>query len=125
MILEGIVTTISSEGALNFAPMGPIVNETMDRFTLRPYKTEETYKNLRTHPEGVFHVTDNVLLLAQSAIGALEETPRYFTAQQILGYVLADACRYYEFRVTEVDDREDRTRIETEVVHSGRLRDFF
>jgi uncharacterized protein len=125
MILEGIVTTISPEGVLNIAPMGPIVDEKMKRLQLRPFRSAQTYRNLNAHREGVFHVTDDVLLLARSAIGSLVEPPRCFAAQCILGYVLADACRYYEFRVTQVDDREERTRLEVEVVHSGRLRDFF
>src|SRR5207244_5580830 len=32
---------------------------------------------------------------------------------------------YYEFRVLSIDEREQRVRIEAEVVHTGRLRDFF
>jgi hypothetical protein len=39
--------------------------------------------------------------------------------------VLADACRYYEFRVTSLDEREERTTIKAEVVHAVRLREFF
>src|SRR5438046_8155203 len=96
MILEGIVTTISPEGVLNIAPMGPTIGEEMDRFLLRPYRTAQTYRNLKAHGEGVFHVSDDVLLLARSAIGALQEPPPCFRAQRILGYVLSDACRYYE-----------------------------
>jgi uncharacterized protein len=38
---------------------------------------------------------------------------------------LADACRWFAFRVRELDDRDERTRIECEVVDSGHLRDFF
>src|SRR6516225_882812 len=125
MILEGIVTTISAEGVLNVAPMGPVVGPKMDRLLFRPYQTAQTYRNLKAHGEGVFHVVDDVLLLAKSAIGSLEEPPACFPAQQVLGYVISGACRYYEFRVTALDDRDDRTRIETEVVNFGRLRDFF
>jgi hypothetical protein len=125
MILEGIVTTISAEGELNVAPMGPIVGEKMERFVLRPYQTAQTYRNLKARGEGVFHVTDDVLLLARSAIGALALPPPHFPAVQVRGHVLANACRYYEFLVRELDDREERTRIEVEVVHSGRLREFF
>jgi hypothetical protein len=125
MILEGIVTTISPDGVLNIAPMGPAVDDTMNRLLLRPFQTAQTYRNLKAHGEGVFHVTDDVLLLARAAIGALEELPPCFPAQQVLGYVIASACRYYEFRVASLDDREERTRIEVEVVNRGTLRDFF
>ena len=37
----------------------------------------------------------------------------------------SDACRYYEFRVVELDDREERTTIVAETAAQGRLRDFF
>jgi hypothetical protein len=124
MILEGIVTTISSDGALNIAPMGPAVDDTMDRLMLRPYQTAQTYRNLKAHGEGVFHVTDDVLLLAHAAIGAIEQPPPCFPAQQVLGYVIGTACRYYEFRVVSLDDREERTRIEVQVVNKGTLREF-
>ena len=42
----------------------------MARFVLRPFHTSTTYHNLKARGEGVLHVTDDVLLLAQTAIGA-------------------------------------------------------
>ncbi len=75
MILEGIVTTISAAGAVNVAPMGPAVDEPFDHFVLRPFPTSQTCQNLLAHGEGVFHVTDDVLLLARAAMGALEPMP--------------------------------------------------
>jgi hypothetical protein len=39
--------------------------------------------------------------------------------------ILADACRWLAFRVTELDDTQERTTIRCEVVDRGRLRDFF
>src|SRR5206468_3080836 len=36
-----------------------------------------------------------------------------------------DACRYYEFRVTGCDDRDERAALAAETVAEGRLRDFF
>ena len=125
MILEGIVTTISPEGALNIAPMGPIVDERMERIILRPFKTADTYRNLKAHGEGVLHVTDDVLLLAKAALGSVEPMPEVERASTILGYVLRDACRYYEFIVKKIDDREERVAIEADVVHSGQRREFF
>ena len=125
MILEGIVTSISPDGTLHVAPMGPRVDEAMDRFVLRPFKTAQTYRNLVHHGEGVLHVTDDVLLLAQAAVGKLEPFPEVERAEQVLGYVLRDCCRYWEFRVTAIDDREERVTIDAETVHRGRRRDFF
>ena len=71
MILEGIVTTLNDDETPNIAPMGPIVElEDVRTFVLRPYKTATTYRNLKRWGEGVFHVTDDVLLLARGAIEA-------------------------------------------------------
>ncbi len=128
MILEGIVTSLSGEDLLNVAPMGPEVEpaEKLERFILRPYRSSTTYANLKDRGEGVFHVTDDVRLLAQAAIGApLEPFPATRPASRVDGAILADACRYYEFRVVELDDREDRTTIVAETLASGRHRDFF
>jgi hypothetical protein len=124
MILEGIVTTQSPEGEINVAPMGPQVTPAMDRLVLRPFRTAHTYQNLKAHGEGVFHVTDDVLLLARTAVGTVTPLPPMMPAQQVRGSVLLGACRYYEFRVLSLDDREERSRFEALVVHSGRLRDF-
>jgi hypothetical protein len=125
MILEGIVTTISDRGEIHIAPMGPSVDADMRRFLLRPFRTAQTYRNLKAHGQGVLHVTDDVLLLARAALGVLEPLPPYVHASMIRGFVLPDACRYYEFTVRSIDDHHERTCIEAEVVHHGRGRDFF
>ncbi len=128
MILEGIVTTLSRDGELNIAPMGPRISPdlNMAQFVLSPFRTSTTYHNLKAGGEGVFHVTDDVLLLAQTAIGAAtRQVPATRPADVIAGHILVDACRYYEFRVVELDDREERTTVVVETVAQGRNRDFF
>lgn len=125
MILEGIVTTLDAEGVVNIAPMGPIVDSAMKRLRLRPFKTAQTYRNLKQHGEGVFHVTDDVLLLAQAAVGQIESPPLLIPATQVKGHIIQDACRFYEFRVKHIDDSQERTEIDVTVVAQGRLRDLF
>jgi len=125
VILEGVVTTISAEGTVNIAPMGPQVGATLERFVLRPFRTSQTFANLKAWGEGVFHVTDDVLLLARAALGMVDPVPRLVPAARVRGSRLADCCRYHEFRVGALDDRDERTRIDVEVVHTGRVRDFF
>jgi hypothetical protein len=127
VILEGIVTTLSHDEKLNIAPMGPRVDPATNlaRFELRPYRSSTTYQNLKARGEGVFHVIDDVLLLAQTAIGAaVLPPPATRPADVVAGRILLDACRYYEFRVAELDDREERTTIIAETAAQGRLRDF-
>jgi hypothetical protein len=125
MILEGIVTTVSEQGEVNIAPMGPQVGPGMERFVLRPFRMSQTFRNLKARSEGVLHVTDDVLLLARAALGAIAPLPSLFPAKTVHGWVLQDACRYYEFQIDSLDDREERCRLEAVVRHAGRIRDFF
>src|SRR4051794_13131503 len=126
LVLEGLVSTIAPDGSPHLVPMGPHVPAAeFDRFTLRPFPTSQTYRNLLAHGEGVLHVTDDVLLLAKAAIGPVEPPPRWQPAEHVRGWVLADCCRFFEFRVTAVDESEQRVRIDAKVVHAARRRDFF
>lgn len=125
MILEGIVTTLSAAGELNVAPVGPIVDESMTTLRLRLFQTSETYRNLKDKRAGVFHVVDDVLLLARSAIGRLTEPPETFPAEKIDGLVLKRACRWYEFEIDSIDETQQRANMLARVVHAGRIRDFF
>lgn len=125
MILEGLVTTLDPDGSPHLAPMGPRVEGDFSRFTLRPFPTSNTYKNLVAHPEGVLHVTDDALLLAKAAIGTVDVFPPIHPAERVRGVVLADSCRHYEFIVRSMDASTERVTIEAEVVHAGRTRDFF
>lgn len=125
LILEGIVTTLSPAGELNVAPMGPVVDESVTTLLLRPFKTSQTYQNLKAQPHGVFHVVDDVLLLARAAIGKLETLPETIPAEKIPGRVIASTCRWFEFEIAEFNDSQDRTELRARIVHTGRLRDFF
>ncbi len=125
MILEGLVTTISDDGQVNLAPMGPVVDQEMTTLVLRPFQSSATLANLMERPEGVFHVTDDVLLLAQSAIGTLDPLPEMFAAEEVAGQVVAGACRWYEFRIEEADTSSERATLTARIVHAGRIRDHF
>ncbi len=125
LILEGLITTLDAAGALNLSPMGPIVDREQTEFLFRPFQTSRTYANLKREGAGVFHVVDNVLLLSKAAIGQIDSLPATFPAESIQGQILKDACRWFELEVLEVDDSQERTRIRTQVVNSGRNRDFW
>ena len=125
MILEGIVTTKNVDGTPKISPMGPLVERDMSGFVLRPFRTSQTYQNLRRNREGVLHVTDDVELLAHAAVNRLAPIPPLLPAKSVDGYILADACRWYAFRVATLNDTHERTEIECAVVDRGTLRDFF
>ena len=124
MILEGIVTTLNDDGTPNVAPMGPLVDDGITRLVLRPYQTSRTYRNLKRSAGGVFHITDDVELLAHAATNTLHELPALVEARSIPGFILVDACRWYAFRVRELEDAEPRTTIHCEVIDQGYQRDF-
>jgi hypothetical protein len=124
VILEGLVTTLGPDDALNVAPMGPRFDGDWSRFVLRPFRTSTTYRNLKERGEGVLHVTDDVLLLARAAIGPVPDVETR-PADVVRGRILLTSAYYHEFRVLDIDDRDDRATIRVETVASGRLRDLF
>lgn len=125
MILEALLTTIDADGGVNLAPMGPVVDRTMSRLTLRPFQTSRTYANLKRTGQGVMHVTDDVELLARAAVDRLVVSPELKPTPNGQGWYLADACRWYAFRVVSLDDRQERTEIVAEVTDRGTVREFF
>jgi hypothetical protein len=125
VILEGIITTTNEDSSARISPMGPVVDEDMRRFVMRPYKTSTTYRNLKRTGHAVFHVTDDVELLAQSAVGTPDPLPKLQPAQAVQGWIISNACRWYALRVHALDDSQERTEIVCDVVDQGRLRDFF
>jgi hypothetical protein len=72
----------------------------------------------------VFHVTDDVELIARSAVGCLQPPPPCRPTATVEGWILEDTCRWYAFRVLEFDDSQPRATIDCQVVDSGRVRDF-
>ncbi len=123
-ILEGVVTTLDADGAVHVAPMGPIVDDQLERLWLRPFRTSATYQNLRRTGVGVFHVTDDVELVARAAIDRLEGPPAVVPAERIAGAILVDACRWYAFEVESLDESTDRTSMVARIVDRGVLREF-
>jgi hypothetical protein len=120
-ILEGIVTTTNSDGTINIAPMGPLVDESLDVLVLRPFRTSTTCENLLRDRQGVLHVTDDVELFARAAIGV--ETVVKFSQENPL--VLVDACHWYAFKVESVDESAERVTLVARTTDRGVLREFF
>ncbi len=125
MILEGIVTTLDEDGSVRISPMGPSVEPDFGHLVFRPFQTSRTFLNLRRSGQGVFHVTDDVELIAQAAIDRLPSLPALAPAPLIDGLVLTDACRWYVFRVESIQDDTQRAVVACQVLQSGFQREFF
>jgi uncharacterized protein len=125
LILEGIVVTLDAAGQPNVAPMGPRVDRAVSRLVLRPYQTAQTYRNLKATSCGVFHVTDDVELLARAAIGEVTKGPELSDIADFPCPRLTDCCRWFAFRVASLDDTQERTTIECRVIAQDEVRPFF
>ena len=126
MILEGLLTTIDAAGDMHVAAMGPRVADgaagRVARLELRPFASSRTAAHLAAVPQGVFHVTDDVLLLARIVTDAAAAAPAARPATAVRGWVLEDACRAWEFVVEAADRSRERECLEARVVaeHEGR-----
>lgn len=54
---------------MHVAPIGPHVDRSLHSWSLKPFQTSTTFKNLFHHRRAIFHVTDDALLLAASVLG--------------------------------------------------------
>ena len=128
MILEGLVTTCDSEGTMHLAAMGPeadpadVAHGTVARLVFKPFATSQTATNLARLGAGVFHATDDALLIARVVTGAAGPPPVARPASAVRGWVLEDACRAFEFEIIAADRAGERQRLEARIVatHEGR-----
>lgn len=115
MIIETIVTTLDSSGAVNVAPMG--VEWGDDVLVVKPFVDTTTFRNLRDTRVAVVNLTDDVRIFVRAALySAVAPTQ---PASKIPGVVLSAACSWREVEVTSIDATPPRSRIEARVVHKG------
>ena len=124
MIIEGVITTINSEGVVNVAPMGPIVEGDFESVVLRPWKGSTTYRNLCSCDAAVFHVVDEVDLIAEAVLKQNPIQPLMHKAEQIDGWVLEGCCQWFELQIVDRDLTLDRAEIRARVVSRGNGRPF-
>jgi len=124
MIVEGILTSLDEHGVLNVAPMGPIVGGDFQRLLLRPFQPSRTYLNLAATRRGVFHVIDDVDLIARIVTGELHSLPETDPAIRIEGRILKNCCRWFELEIESIDSSSARSEMMARVVHRGELRPF-
>ncbi len=117
-LLETVVTTIGSDGVVNCAAMGVRWGE--EELVFWPFDATRTLKNLQSHGEAVVHLTDDVLLFVEAALG--HPRPPMHDASVIAGSVIEEASCWREVVVTEIaptDDELPRSRVRARVVAGG------
>ena len=117
-LIETVVTTTGADGVVNCAAMG--VRWGDDELLFWPFDTTRTLRNLRVRGEAVVHLTDDVLLFVQSALGRPQPAMR--RAEAIDGWVIEEVSAWREAVVTEIAPAGDglpRSRVRARVVASG------
>lgn len=125
LIVEGLVITAGEDGQPHLAPMGPLVDRSLRSFTLRPFCSSTTFANLERTGVAVFHITDDVELLARAAVGRVEKPPEYAPIDVPPHFALADCCRWFALRVTESVIDPPRATFHCEVTQSASVHDWF
>lgn len=124
MIIEGLLTTIDEQGQPHVAPMGPVVDEELQRWTLRPFASSTTFRLLRNNPYCVFHVVDDVVPVVESALGM--PTSLTFEPHAAASvWTIPTACHWYHLQVTDWDVNQERSRATAQVVEQRILRPFW
>ena len=127
MIIEGIITTEDDHGNMHVAPIGPHVDELLQSWVLKPFKTSTTFANLVRSNRGVFHVVDDSLLLVRAVLGYSNRVGHHPAARLYdeIGWVLTDACRAFPLRVSHWDTQKERAEAICQVGKSIELRAFW
>jgi hypothetical protein len=117
-LIETVVTTTGGDGEVNCAAMGVRWGE--DELVFWPFDATRTLRNLRGHGQAVVHLTDDVLLFVEAALGHPRPPMRPATA--IEGSVIEDVQSWREVVVTEIAPSAGdlpRSRVRARVVASG------
>jgi hypothetical protein len=117
-LIETVVTTTGDDDVVNCAAMGVRWGE--DELVFWPFHTTRTLKNLRVRGEAVVHLTDDVLLFVQAALG--HPRPAMRAARVVAGAVIEEANAWREVVVTDIaptDDGLARSRVRARVVATG------
>ncbi len=117
-LIETVVTTTGRDGVVNCAAMGVRWGE--DELVFWPFDATRTLRNLRLHGEAVVHLTDDVLLFVQAALG--HPRPELRPASAIDGSVIEEANSWREVVVIEISPSPGelpRSRVRARVVASG------
>jgi len=116
-IIEGLITTWNHDGTTNVAPQGPIVLVPGERLLLRPWSGSRTYSNLWRDRAAVFHLTDDVLLLAETAIGEPSVAPSLVPAEIVDGMALANSLESWELLIDEATEQGPRSEMTARIVN--------
>jgi hypothetical protein len=115
MIIETVLSSISQDGKINFAPIGVHVPNTTSHLSevkdieLRLYSGSHTFSNLKTMAEGVINFTDDISIFVDTALfsKSLPTVPSLMVRPPRM----AQAKTVWEFSVTSFNDSIEPARV--------------
>ena len=142
MVIEGILTTENADGSMHVSPIGPHVNAELTAWTLKPFQSSTTFRNLRDSSRAVFHVVDDPLLMACAVLGFCNpgegatdssailgaELFRELTEakhETTIGWVLGLSCRSIGLSVAEWDVSAPRAIARCAMTKERQIRPFW
>lgn len=122
MIIEGLITC-GNESGPHVAALGPVVNEELTEWTLRPFQTSTIFTLLRSNPTCVFHVIDDALSIVELVLG---QSPQ-LTFEQLDsgGWMVREACHWYQLEVHSWKLQDQRSEAQARLVAQGDNRPFW
>ena len=121
MIVETVLSSISQDGKVNFAPIGVHIPDTTSHLSeikeieIRLYSGSVTFSNLKTMAEGVINFTDDISIFVDTALfsKALPTAPSYMVRPPRM----AEAKTVWEFSVTSFNDSTEPARVVGKVLY--------
>ena len=120
MILETIITTQNSQGAVHIAPMG--VHADGGGFIILPFKPSATLNNLLETNVGVVNFCDDVRVFAGCLTGRRHWSLK--SAEKISGQFLDCALAHTEVEIEKIAEDPIRPKLFCKAVHSVNHRSF-
>lgn len=114
-IVETIVTTTDTGGAVHMAPLGLI--EDGPHWIVAPFKPSRTLDNLMANPAAVASHTSDVRVFAGCVTGR-RDWPTV-SADVVKGVRLRDAVSHWELAVERLTDDAQRPRFHCSIVHAA------
>ena len=114
LVIEGLLATSDAGGDVNLSPMGPRIDLPQKKVVLRPFKTSRSFANLIETKTGVFHITDDVNLIARAAVGSIDPSPKMVRISETDAYRLCDTCQWFLLELVSHRARRRKSNASTE-----------
>ncbi|MDH5638793.1 MAG: DUF447 family protein [Nitrospinota bacterium] len=120
MIIESIVSTVSKDGTVNFAPMGARMLEG-NRLAIIVFHSTHTCQNLSDNKACVINLLYNPKLFVLTTL--TDHVPPHKLSESSKGGIMDEADEALEFAVDRVEEMEGKSRFEGHITSRIRIKE--